>query len=64
MTAPNRDAASVDPMTESFRRAVAILSDEAEAYLAVVGEEDDAASRIAWAVRRVSAYVKDGLTDG
>lgn len=52
-----------DVATESFRRAVAILSDEAEAYLSAVGDEDDAAERIRWAIRRVSAYVKDGLTD-
>lgn len=39
--------------TESYRRAVAILADEAEAYLSAVGDEDEGAARIAWAVRRV-----------
>jgi hypothetical protein len=38
---------------ESYRRAVAILADEAEAYLSAVGDEDDASERIGWAVRRV-----------
>lgn len=40
--------------TESYKRAVAILADEAEAYLSAVGDVDEAADRIRWAIRRVS----------
>jgi hypothetical protein len=40
--------------TESYRRAVAILADEAEAYLSAVGDVDDAAPRIRWAIDRVA----------
>lgn len=48
-----RDALGAVGAVDSYRRAVAILSDEAEAYLSAVGNEDDAAGRIAWAIRRV-----------
>jgi len=45
--------------TESYRRAVEILADEAKAYLSAVGDVDDAYDRISWAIRRVSTNASE-----